>query len=96
VVDEQTVAEFFKAIAHPTRINILKTIQNNNFCVNDISGFLQLNQPNTSQHLSILKEKKILQKTKNGNEVCYKIRDTAVMDLLKQAENIIFRLNKES
>jgi ArsR family transcriptional regulator len=95
VINEQSVADFFKAIAHPTRINILKTVYNNNLCVNDISGKLNLNQPNTSQHLSILKEKRILKKTKRGNEVCYNIRDESIMKLIDEAESIINNLENE-
>ena len=95
MVDEQSIADFFKAIGHPTRISILKTVYNNNLCVNDISGKLHLNQPNTSQHLSILKEKRILKKTKKGNEVCYEIRNDAIMSLIDEAEKIIGNLNKE-
>jgi DNA-binding transcriptional ArsR family regulator len=95
VIDEQHIADFFKAIAHPTRINILRTIHRNNYCVNDISDRLHLNQPNTSQHLSILKEKNIIQKTKNGNEVCYRIRNVDVIKLLEEAERIISQLKNE-
>ena len=95
MIDEQSIADFFKAIGHPTRISILKTVYNNNLCVNDISGKLHLNQPNTSQHLSILKEKRILKKTKKGNEVCYEIRNDAIMSLIDEAEKIIGTLNKE-
>jgi len=95
VVDEQSVADFFKAIGHPTRLSILRTIYNKNLCVNDISDELSLNQPNTSQHLSILKEKRILKKTKRGNEVCYKLRDKAIMNLIDQAEKILVSLDRE-
>lgn len=95
MIDEQSIADFFKAIGHPTRISILKTVYNKNLCVNDISGKLHLNQPNTSQHLSILKEKRILKKTKKGNEVCYEIRNDAIMSLIDEAEKIIGNLNKE-
>ena len=95
MVDEQSVADFFKAIGHPTRISILKTVYNNNLCVNDISGILHLNQPNTSQHLSILKEKRILKKTKKGNEVCYEIRDESIMGLIDEAVKIIGNLERE-
>jgi DNA-binding transcriptional ArsR family regulator len=95
VVNEQSVADFFKAIGHPTRISILRAVYNNNLCVSDISGILHLNQPNTSQHLSILKDKRILKKTKRGNEVCYRIRDESIMDLIGEAEKIIGNLEKE-
>ena len=92
MVNEQNIADFFKAIGHPTRINILKTIYKKDFCVNDISDHLNLNQPNTSQHLSILKEKNIISKNKNGNEVCYKIKDPSVIGLIAEAERIIRKL----
>jgi ArsR family transcriptional regulator len=94
VIDENKVASFFKAIAHPTRINILRTIHNQNFCVNDISDYLKLNQPNTSQHLAILKDKKILSKTKTGNEVCYWINDPSIMDIIEKTEKLIEKLNQ--
>jgi len=94
VVNENKVANFFKAIAHPTRINILRAIKDHDFCVNDISDLLKLNQPNTSQHLAILKNKNILVKTKKGNEVCYRINDPEIMNLLEDAEKIIGRLKE--
>ncbi len=92
MVNEQNTADFFKAIGHPTRINILKTIYKQDYCVNDISDHLHLNQPNTSQHLSILKEKNIISKNKNGNEVCYRIKDPSVMSIIAEAERIIEQL----
>ena len=95
MVNENKIANFFKAIAHPTRINILRAIKDHDFCVNDISDLLQLNQPNTSQHLAILKNKNILVKTKKGNEVCYRINDPEIMDLLDNAEKIIGRLKED-
>lgn len=95
MVDENKIAGFFKAIAHPTRINILKIIYKKNFCVNDISDVLDLNQPNTSQHLAILKNRNLLKKIKKGNEVCYKIRDPAIIELIHRAELLIEQLERE-
>ena len=95
MVDENKVANFFKAIAHPTRISILKTIYNANFCVNDISDQLHINQPNTSQHLAILNNTNILIKTKRGNEVCYKIKDPNIMKIIENTETLIEHLNEE-
>ena len=95
MANENKIAGFFKAIAHPTRINILRAIEENDFCVNDISDLLDLNQPNTSQHLAILKNKNILAKTKKGNEVCYRLKDPSIMKLIKTAESIIDTLKEE-
>jgi len=95
VIDENKVANFFKAISHPTRINILKTIYEKDFCVNDITNQLKLNQPNTSQHLAILKDKNILLKTKKGNEVCYKIKDPSIMNIIEKAQELVEKLASE-
>jgi len=95
VVDENKTANFFKAIAHPTRISILKTIHHSNFCVNDLSDQLHLNQPNTSQHLAILKSKNIIKKTKKGNEVCYRIKNPTIMKIIEDAEHLIKNLDKD-
>lgn len=95
MVDENKIANFFKAIAHPTRINILKTIHQSDFCVNDLSDQLHLNQPNTSQHLAILKNKNIITKTKKGNEVCYRIKDPNIMRIIENAEHLIDHLDRD-
>lgn len=94
--DNKSAASFFKAIAHPTRINILKTIHGRACCVNDISTRLKLNQPNTSQHLAILNKKNILVKTKKGTEVCYRIKDPSVMKVIDGAEKLMKKLNMKA
>jgi DNA-binding transcriptional ArsR family regulator len=92
VKDEKNLAHFFKAIAHPTRISILKTIRSHPYCVNDISSRLKLNQPNTSQHLAILSKRNILEKTRKGTEVCYKVKDPTVMRIVEAAEKLLKKL----
>jgi DNA-binding transcriptional ArsR family regulator len=94
VKDEKSLANFFKAIAHPTRISILKTIRSQPFCVNDISSRLKLNQPNTSQHLAILSKRNILEKTRKGTEVCYRVKDPAVMRIVEAAEKLLKKLGE--
>ena len=95
MVDDNRLAGFFKAIAHPTRINILRTIYEKDICVNDISKELSINQPNTSQHLAILKNHNLLRKTKKGNEACYKIKDEAIIQLIEQTEKLIKKLEED-
>lgn len=93
-LNENDVADFLKAIAHPTRIKILKTIYEKDFCVNDISEKLKLNQPNTSQHLAILKDKNLLIKVKRGNEVCYKVKTPEIIKFIEEAANLIEKLTE--
>ena len=95
MIDDNKLAGFFKAIAHPTRINILRTIYEKDICVNDISKELSINQPNTSQHLAILKNHNLLKKSKKGNEACYKIKDDGIIKIIEQVEKLIKKLEKE-
>jgi ArsR family transcriptional regulator len=94
VKDDKNLAHFFKAIAHPTRISILKTIKSHPSCVNDISSRLKLNQPNTSQHLAILSKRNILEKSRKGTEVCYRVKDPTVMKIIDAAEKLQKKLGE--
>jgi len=44
--------EILKIIAHPVRIKILEELMKGVKCVSDFEEFLEISQPNVSQHLS--------------------------------------------
>ena len=61
------ISESLKAMAHPDRISILTLLSQKKeikFSVNQICDKLKLNQPEVSRHLSILKNKGILDSKK--------------------------------
>ncbi len=47
--------EILKIIAHPVRIKILEELIMGVKCVSDFEEFLEISQPNVSQHLSLLR-----------------------------------------
>ena len=53
----QRKADIFKAISHPTRIRILDLLSDGEHCVCDIFEGLNVEQANTSQHLSVIKNR---------------------------------------
>jgi len=83
------IAQFFKAISHPTRLMIVNELLNKKRCVNDIEEILELKQPNISQHLNLLRLLNIVDFKQDGNKKCYFLNNPELIkDLLRVAKNI--------
>jgi DNA-binding transcriptional ArsR family regulator len=81
-------AEFFRALAHPERIRILEALIRGELSVGEIQQQLGLEQSLVSQHLSILRAKRIVAARKNGTTVRYTMRDPLLAELLDVARQI--------
>jgi DNA-binding transcriptional ArsR family regulator len=76
-------AEFFRALAHPTRIAIVEFLRNEGEAqVSRIYERLGLEQANVSQHLAVLRSKQIVKWRKDGNHVLYSLRDRMLVQIL--------------
>jgi ArsR family transcriptional regulator len=75
-------ARILKALAHPTRLHLLDLIRDNQPCVKVMEQTLGLAQPNISQHLSLLRNLGIVEAEREGNQVCYRIKNKTVVKLL--------------
>ncbi len=75
-------ARILKALAHPTRIQLLHLIKKQYPCVKAMEEAMGLTQPNISQHLSLLRNIGIVEAERNGNHVCYRIKNDTVLKLL--------------
>ncbi|HMQ69520.1 MAG TPA: metalloregulator ArsR/SmtB family transcription factor [Ignavibacteria bacterium] len=66
------LADFAKAISHPARVAILKTISKKNMCIcGEIVDVLPLSQSTVSQHLRELLKAGLLEGTVDGTKSCY-------------------------
>jgi len=75
-------AEIFQALAHPTRIAIVEALSHGELSAGELVEKLGVEQANASQHLSILRAKKIVVNRKAGNQVYYSLRDTVLIEVL--------------
>ncbi len=75
-------ADICKALAHPTRIEILNLLRDGERCVCEIFPELKVDQPNVSRHLSILKKEGILYSRKEGLKVIYRVNDERIFQVL--------------
>lgn len=78
-------AQILKAMAHPTRLHILSLIRDKKHpCVRVMEESLGLAQPNISQHLTIMRHMGIVEAERDGNQMCYRIKDQKIEKLLKE------------
>ena len=81
-------ADFFKALAHPLRIQILEVFSEGDRSVNEIQTQLGSEGSAVSQQLTVLRAKNIVYGTKDGNRVIYSLRDPMIIELLEVAKQI--------
>ena len=82
--DEIELAEFAKALSHPARVAIIKTLAKKNECVcGEIVEVLPLAQATVSQHLSELKKAGLVQGRVEGQNSCYCLDQKAFDKFIK-------------
>jgi DNA-binding transcriptional ArsR family regulator len=83
----QFKADIFQALAHPTRIAVVELLRDETEVpVTRIHERLGLEQANASQHLTVLRARRIVVARKEGNQVFYSLRDRRVgkvLDLMR-------------
>ncbi|MBI4846951.1 MAG: winged helix-turn-helix transcriptional regulator [Nitrospirae bacterium] len=75
--------ELLKVVSHPARIAILDELSKGVKCVSDFQGFLEISQPNISQHLSALRLAGIIDFFIDGRLRCYFLKNPFILDLLE-------------
>ena len=76
-------SEFLKALAHPVRLKMVEGLMGRECNVTKMVTSLKIPQSTVSQHLSILKNKRIVEIRKDGVRTCYRVVDSKVADIIK-------------
>src|SRR5678815_2817290 len=80
-------AEVFQVLGHPTRIHIIEVLRNKELPVSAILEQVGVEAANLSQHLTVLRSRRLVLNRKEGNQVMYSLRDpmlTEVLDTMKR------------
>jgi ArsR family transcriptional regulator len=64
-------ADLLKAFAHPTRLQILDELRKGTRCVTDMEEILPVTQVNISQHLTVLRNARLVDFAQEGALRCY-------------------------
>src|SRR3990170_4561883 len=73
-------ADLLKAFAHPTRIQILGELRKGTQCVTDMEEILPVTQVNISQHLTVLRNAKLVDFAQDGALRCYYLSRPKLVD----------------
>ena len=85
----ERTAHAMRAIAHPLRLKILCVLGEHEMRVRDIVEAVGTSQSNVSQHLAILREKRILKPRKIGNHVYYSVIDQRMLQLVAMMREVL-------
>jgi len=78
----EETARILKALAHPTRLQLIGLIRDRQPCVKMMEDILGVAQPNISQHLSLLRNIGIVEAERDGHQVCYRIKNKNVLKFI--------------
>jgi len=84
----QFKADFFKALAHPTRIRILELLREGPLSVGQLQEAVGTPASSVSQQLAVLRSRNIVVTERRGTTVIYAVRDGELFDLLDVARRI--------
>ena len=80
----EQVAPLLKALAEPVRLRLMSLIASHpggEACVCDLNDAFDLSQPTISHHLKVLHEAGLLQRTKRGVWVFYRVEAAALANV---------------
>jgi DNA-binding transcriptional ArsR family regulator len=77
----EVIARRFRALGEPTRLRILQALEDGEKPVSDIVGILEASQPNISKHLKALCQEGLVNRRRDGLNICYSIADPMVFKL---------------
>jgi predicted transcriptional regulator len=83
-VDQTRLLQFFKALAHESRLKLLGLVAQREHSVQELAGLVGLKEPTVSHHLTVLKEIGLVSQRQDGNTHWYALEPDAIANLAKQ------------
>ena len=77
-------ARLMRLMSHPVRLLILETLSEGSRCVKDLNSMVDIEQPNFSQHMAVLRNAKLVGCQKSGALRCYYILRQSLVKRLIQ------------
>jgi ArsR family transcriptional regulator len=72
-------ARFCEAFTSPKRLEILNLLRDRELCVGDLSKLANVPQSNVSQHLSVLRSRRIVSARREGVTIYYSLANPKVI-----------------
>ncbi|MCD9022351.1 autorepressor SdpR family transcription factor [Cohnella silvisoli] len=72
----------FKALSDPTRRKILQLLKEKDLTAGDIADQFNISKPSISHHLNILKQARLVQDERQGQNIIYSINLTVMQEAM--------------
>lgn len=76
------ITKVYSALSDPTRRKILQMLREKDMSAGEISDHFDFSKPSLSRHFSVLKEADLIQGTKQGNHIIYRLNVTVLEEAL--------------
>lgn len=74
--------EVFKAIADPTRREILRLLRSEEMNAGDVAAHFDMTKPTMSHHFAVLKNAGLISSRREGQTIWYSLNTTVLEDVL--------------
>lgn len=74
--------EVFKALADPTRREILRLLRGGERTAGDLAERFDMSKPSVSHHFAVLRDADLIRSRRDGKQVWYTLNTTVVQDAL--------------
>jgi ArsR family transcriptional regulator len=81
--------EAFKALADPTRREILALLRRGEMTAGDLAEQFDMTKPSMSHHFTVLKEADLITSRREGQQIWYGLNTNVVEDLMAWAMDLI-------
>jgi DNA-binding transcriptional ArsR family regulator len=90
------VNEAFKALADPTRREILRLLRGGEKTAGELAAEFDMSKPSVSHHFAALKQADLIGSRREGQQIIYFLNTTVVEDLLVMILDLFADGRKES
>jgi ArsR family transcriptional regulator len=90
-------ADLCKVFSHATRLQVLNILRAQEMSVSDLARELVVGVGNLSQHLNMMKQRRVLESRKEGNNIYYRLANTKMLKAFDYIREILFeQMDRES
>jgi ArsR family transcriptional regulator len=76
------INEAFKALADPTRREILRLLRSGEMTAGELSNHFDMAKPSVSHHFAVLKQADLVTSRREGQQIYYALNTTVAEDLM--------------
>lgn len=88
-------AEICRTLGSAARIEILNALRDGEKTVSELAGALGLRQPSVSQHLAVLRQRRVVATRKEGTNVYYRVSNPKIIQACELMRQVLLEQLKE-